>query len=142
LADLLDTDVWVALGVATHPHHARAKHYWHMQAGKERAFCRVTWLALPRLLSESRVFGEAALDGRAAWRVLEQWMNMPHVSLVREPPGVDELIGHWVTSVDMRGGDWTDAYLAAFAAADGHRLVTFDGGFGRFPGLSWLHLKP
>jgi len=69
-------------------------------------------------------------------------MNMPHVSLVREPPGVDELIGHWVTSVDMRGGDWTDAYLAAFAAADGHRLVTFDGGFGRFPGLSWLHLKP
>ena len=37
---------------------------------------------------------------------------------------------------------WTDAYLAAFALAGGHRLVTFDQDFLRFPGLEVLRLSP
>jgi predicted nucleic acid-binding protein len=54
-----------------------------------------------------------------------------------EPEGLADLV---------RGGLsprlWTDAYLAAFALAGGHRLVTFDQGFLRFPGLEVLRLFP
>jgi predicted nucleic acid-binding protein len=42
----------------------------------------------------------------------------------------------------VRGGSWTDAYLAAFAMASGSRLVTFDAHFHRYPGLEFLHLRP
>jgi predicted nucleic acid-binding protein len=35
-----------------------------------------------------------------------------------------------------------DAYLAAFAKCAGFRLVTFDQGFTRFPGLDTLLLTP
>ena len=36
---------------------------------------------------------------------------------------------------------WTDAYLAAFAAAGGLRLVTFDKDFARFGELARLQLQ-
>ena len=64
------------------------------------------------------------------------------MSLLDEPVGVYELMRHWVPSFDVRRGDWTDVYLAAFATAIGARLVSFGAGFGRYPGLHWLHLKP
>lgn len=41
----------------------------------------------------------------------------------------------------MRGGQWTDAYLAAFAAARGSRLVTFAADFRRYTGIEFLHLR-
>jgi hypothetical protein len=59
-----------------------------------------------------------------------------------EPAGLDEILGAWGAELDVRGKDWTDAYLAAFATASGARLVSFDADFARYPGLSWLHLKP
>jgi len=142
LTDLLDANVWVSLGVPTHPHHERAKHYWGTQAATDRAFCRVTWLVMPRLLSDPRVFGDSALDGPSAWRILQQWTSRPNVTFLDEPPAIDELMRHWIPSLNVRGGDWTDAYLAAFATASGSRLVSFDSDFKRNPGLSWLHLEP
>lgn len=51
-------------------------------------------------------------------------------------------LAEWSGSLDVRGGQWTDAYLAAFAAAGGHRLVAFDADFSRYPGLAFLHLRP
>lgn len=141
MPDLPDVNVWVSLSVPDHPHHERARRYWNGEAASERAFTRVTWLALPRLLSDWRVFGEAALDGRNAWLILQEWMGTPHVTFLGEPPGVDEFLRYWGTQLDIRAGDWTDAYLAAFATASGSRLVSFDSDFGRYPGLSWLHLQ-
>jgi predicted nucleic acid-binding protein len=47
----------------------------------------------------------------------------------------------WSTQIDLRGGHWTGAYLAAFAAASGCRLVAFDDSFHRYPGIEFLHLK-
>jgi predicted nucleic acid-binding protein len=61
---------------------------------------------------------------------------------VDEPPGVEEFIKHRCDTLDIRGGDWSDAYLAASAMASGSRLVSFDSGIGRFQGLSWLHFQP
>ena len=142
MPDLLDASVWVPLSAPDHVHHARARRYWDEEAAGELAFCRVTALALLRHLTNARILGDATLDGAAAWRALETWLAVARVTFLGEPAGVDELLGRWASRLDLRGGHWTDAYLAAFAAASGCRLVAFDGDFGRYPGLEFLHLKP
>jgi predicted nucleic acid-binding protein len=99
-------------------------------------------MALLRYLTNPRILGEAALDGGAAWRALQTWLALPQVTLITEPAGLDELLGQWAGQLDLRAGKWTDAYLAAFAAASGARLVAFDGDFYRYRGVEFLHLKP
>lgn len=140
MTDLLDANVWIALGAPDHAHHQRARRYWDHEAADELALCRVTSLALLRLLTNERVMGEAVLDGASAWRAVETWRRTPGVTVLDEQASIDELLGRWGSDPDLRGAHWTDAYLAAFTTASGCRLVTFDAGFARFPGLSWLHL--
>jgi uncharacterized protein len=141
MPDLLDVSVWLPLSVPDHPHHERALRYWHEEAADRVIFCRATALAFLRLLSNPRVLGNAALTGVQAWAALERWLELPEASLVAEPPGVDDLLGRWNAKVAIRGGDWSDAYLAAFARAAGCRLVAFDGDFDRYPGVDFLHLR-
>jgi len=141
MRDLLDASVWLPLSAPDHAHYLRARRYWDDEAASELAFCRVTALALLRLLTNPRIFGEAALDGGTAWRALETWLALPQITLLGEPAGLDELLGQWAGQLDLRAGKWTDAYLAAFAAASDCRLVAFDSDFHRYPGVEFLHLR-
>jgi toxin-antitoxin system PIN domain toxin len=140
MRDLLDASVWLPLSAPEHVDYPRARRYWEEESASELAFCRVTALALLRHLTNARMLGSAALDGRAAWQALEIWLAIPKITLLAEPPGLDELLAQWAGKLDLRGGHWTDAYLAAFAAASGCRLVAFDGDFHRYPGIEFLHL--
>jgi len=140
--DLLDVSVWLPLSAPDHVHHSRALRYWQEESAEDLAFCRVTALALLRHLTNPRILGDAALDGTTAWQALSTWLAVPCVRLLSEPQAIDELLAHWGPGLDIRGGDWTDAYLAAFAVASGCRLVAFDGDFCRYPGVAFLHLRP
>ncbi len=141
MRDLLDASVWIPLSAPEHVHYPRARRYWDEESASELAFCRVTALALLRHLTNTTILGRAALDGGAAWHALETWLAVPHVTLLPEPPGVDELLAQWAGKLDLRAGHWTDAYLAAFAAASGCRLIAFSSDFYRYPGIEFLHLK-
>jgi predicted nucleic acid-binding protein len=66
---------------------------------------------------------------------------MPEVRLVHEPSGCESNLDQWASREASTPRLWTDAYLAAFAIAGGLRLVTFDRGFSRFPGLDLLLLS-
>jgi hypothetical protein len=140
LPDLLDASVWLPLSVPDHVHHGRALRYWQEEAGEEMAFCRITALALLRHLTNPRIVGAGALDGRTAWRALKTWLSVRGVCLLAEPAALDAWLERWSHTFNPRGGDWTDTYLAAFAAASGCRLVAFDADFRKFAGLSFLHL--
>jgi len=142
MRDLLDVSVWLPLSVPDHVHHLRALRYWQGESAGEVLFCRMTALAFLRLLTNSRVLGEAALDGASAWQALRTWLSVSGVGFLSEPPGVDEVLARWAGDLDLRGGHWTDAYLAALALASGSRLVTFDAGFTRYPGVDLLLLRP
>ncbi|HEY9870831.1 MAG TPA: TA system VapC family ribonuclease toxin [Candidatus Obscuribacterales bacterium] len=142
MPDLLDASVWVPLCAPDHVHHASALRYWHEEAADELVFCRVTALALLRCLTNPRILGAAVLDGRAAWHALMTWLAVPRIRLLEEPAGLDEWLGRWAGELDLRGAAWTDAYLAAFAAAGDCRLVAFDAGFQRFQGIDFLPLSP
>jgi uncharacterized protein len=141
MRDLLDASVWLPLSAPDHVHYARARRYWDHEAGQELAFCRVTALALLRHLTNSRILGEVALDGAAAWHALRTWLALPQVTFIGESAGIDELLQQWAGRLDLRGGKWTDAYLAAFAVASGCRLVAFDGDSLAYPGVELLHLR-
>ena len=141
MPDLLDANVWVALSVESHAHHARALQYVQHESATDLAFCRLTELALLRLLSNPQVFGSRAIDGSGAWAALKTLFASPRVTRLDEPAAIDEVLGAWASDLDVRGTHWTDAYLAAFATASGCRLISFDTDFERYPGLSWLHLK-
>jgi predicted nucleic acid-binding protein len=72
------------------------------------------------------------------------WRLDERVQLVDEPFGFSE---HWprLALQDRRSPKlWADAYLAAFAIADGCRLVTFDTAFKQFEpeGVDLLVLEP
>lgn len=142
MPDLLDVSVWLPLSAPDHVHHGRALRYWQEESAEELAFCRITVLGLLRHLTNPRILRDRVLDAAAAWKALETWLAVPRVRLIDEPLGVDELLRDWSVSLDIRGGAWTDAYLAAVAVAGGCRMVAFDGDFGRYPGLSFLHLRP
>jgi toxin-antitoxin system PIN domain toxin len=142
MRDLLDASVWLSLSAPDHVHYPRARQYWDKEAAGELGFCRVTALALLRHLTNSRILGDVALDGAAAWRALETWLALPQITFLTEPPGLEELLAQWARKLDLRTGQWTDAYLAAFAAASGCRLIAFDGDFHRYPGIDFLHLTP
>ncbi len=142
MRDLLDASVWLPLSAPDHVHYPRARHYWDKEAAGELGFCRVTALALLRHLTNSRILGDVALEGAAAWRALETWLALPQITFLTEPPGLEELLAQWARKLDLRTGQWTDAYLAAFAAASGCRLIAFDGDFHRYPGIDFLHLTP
>ncbi len=142
MRDLLDASVWVPLSAPDHVHYTRARRYWDDEAAGELAFCRITALALMRYLTNAKILGAVAMTGGAAWQALKTWLALPQVSWLSEPAGLDELLGQWAGQLDLRAGKWTDAYLAAFAAASGCRLVTFDGDFHVYRGVEFLHLRP
>jgi predicted nucleic acid-binding protein len=59
-----------------------------------------------------------------------------------EPPNIENV---WVASMSVSaasGSTWTDAYLAAFALEAGSRLISFDRGMRRWPGLALELLIP
>ena len=136
MLDLPDVNVWLALSAPDHVHHVRSRQYWDDEASDRLALCPMTSLALLRLLTNARVMGEAVLTGGDAWTALATWRASARVVTLPEPVGLDEVLGRIAQQVDVRGADWTDAYLAAFAIASGCRLVSFDasGGSPASPG--------
>ena len=140
MPDLLDVSVWLPLSAEGHVHHRRAVEYWSSEAATEIAFCRVTSLALVRHLTNPLIMGPDVQTSAAAWDIYLRWLGLPGVTVVSEPEGLEDCLGLWSQTMSIGSRGWTDAYLAAFAAAGGHRIVAFDGAYHRFTGVEFLHL--
>jgi toxin-antitoxin system PIN domain toxin len=136
----LDANVWLALAAEAHTHHGRARVYWEDEAAPVSAFCRVTQLAFLRHLTNRAIMGGHLLSPSGAWKKLHEFLALPEVNCLGEPPGLDPQFEAFCNLGRTSPNLWTDAYLAAFAKCGGLRLVTFDDGFSRFRGLETLIL--
>jgi hypothetical protein len=99
-------------------------------------------MALLRLLTNKAIMRDEVLSPSDARKTYQDFLALPEVQWRGEPAGLDD---QWWTFSDLGQTSqnlWTDAYLAAFAKCAGFRLVTFDQGFTRFPGLDTLLLAP
>jgi toxin-antitoxin system PIN domain toxin len=153
--DLPDLNVWLALAVEEHPHHAVAARYWTEAQSRPSSpqalsgaapaarlwFCRTTMLGLVRLLCQPKVVGKGALALSDALAVYQRFRALTCVGLLPEPEGSDVELLALVTARVMPPRLWTDAWLAAQAKASGLRLVSFDADFLRF-GLEHCEILP
>ena len=137
---LIDVNVWLAAAWARHRHHSVAKG-WFDREEDELAFCRVTQMALLRLLTNPAITGRDVLSRRRAWDVVDGLMADSRVRFLSEP---DSLVALWVTFSKRDDHDhllWTDDYLAAFAQGANAELVTLDRVFrSRYPAVRVLVL--
>jgi hypothetical protein len=70
--------------------------------------------------------GSDTLNPTRSWHMFDAFQTDSRISSVDEPPGLEH---HWRASTthQIDGSNWwTDTYLAAFAAAAGFTVVTFD----------------
>ncbi len=131
MPDLPDINVWIALVYDGHEHHGAARVWFEENEAAEARFCRVTQLGLLRLLTLSAVMGEDAVGQRDAWGVYDSLVSDPRVSFCGEPGGLEPVWRGLTLASRRRPKQWTDAYLAAFAAAANLRLATFDRALAR-----------
>ena len=67
---------------------------------------------------------------RDAWSAYDQWMSDDRVLFLNEPPNVQAGFRAMSRSPHPDPKVWADAYLVAFANAEGMALVTFDRALG------------
>ena len=138
---LPDVNVWIAAASDRHEHHATTRQ-WFDSASAPIRFCRVTQMAFLRLLTNPRVMGEDVLSPAEAIAVYRQLLSDERVGFEPEPPNIENA---WISLMSLSvasGSTWTDAYLAAFAVEADFRLISFDQGMRRWPGLALELLIP
>lgn len=128
--NVLDVNVWLAAVWFRHSQHRVARSWVNAEDG-DLAFCRVTQMALLRLLTNPAVTGADALSRRQAWQVFEKLSADSRVHFLAEPQGLDALWVAFSKRDDKSHLLWTDDYMAAFAHASGAEFVTFDRAFSK-----------
>lgn len=124
-----DVNVWLALNYEPHMHNAAAVRWYEaLDPAAQFVFCRHTQLGLLRLLSTESVLKQDVMNQRQCWQIYDQWIASGLAHLAQEPAGLDAGMRARTTSTSESPSPktWADAYLAAFAAAAGLTLVTFD----------------
>ena len=122
---ILDVNVWLAAAWSRHSKHGATKRWIDAEEG-ELAFCRVSQMALLRLLTNPAITQDDVLSRRRAWQVYEKLIADPRIRLLAEPHGLEDLWVAFSKREDKSYLLWTDDYLAAFAQAAGAGFVTFD----------------
>jgi hypothetical protein len=121
-----DANVWLALLWSRHEHSERAR-LWFEQAGNEQfVFCRFTQITLLRLLTTEKVMGADTKTMAGAWALWDRIWADSRIVFFAEP---DELETEFRSRSRLSSRSpkvWADAYLLAFAAVAGMKLVTFD----------------
>ncbi len=138
--DLPDANVWLALAVAGHVHHAEAQAWIASRELRPLMFCRITQMALLRHLTTEAIMGGDVCSQREAWSVYDAALTRPDTHFQSEPPTLEAVWRARAASGQPGGKQWTDLYLAAFAHGRGLRVVTFDRGFRRLPEIEMLLL--
>ena len=137
---LPDSNVWLALALSRHIHHAAARD-WLDRVSEPGSvfFCRATQQSLLRLLTNASVlrpYGNSPLTNREAWNVYEALLADDRIVLRAEEPSALE--HRWKVFALREAASpklWMDAYVAGFALAAGLRMVTTDAAYRQFKGL-------
>ena len=143
--DLCDANVWLALALSGHVHHGAARRWLDEDHEPESiAFCRATQQSLLRLLTNAAVlapYGNPPLTNDQAWDAYGELLADDRIVMrAHEPAGLERIWRDLAARPTASPKLWMDAYLAAFAAAAGLRMVTTDAAFRQFPGLELLVL--
>jgi uncharacterized protein len=128
ILNFLDANVWLALLWSRHTHSERARAWFESCCEEKFFFCRVTQITVLRLLTTPMVMGNDLKTMSEAWALWDKVCADDRIALLAEPEIIEpefrrsSALRTWSPKV------WADAYLIAFAAVAGLKLVTFDRG--------------
>lgn len=136
---LVDVNVLVALMHARHMHSARAVRWLagHDEPGAV-VVCRVSQMGALRILTHPSAMKDEVKSASEFWDGWQRLMEDDRFALVGEPTGLENAWRALTAALPRGKPAETDCYLAAFAIAGRHSLVSFDRGLRRFPGLNLL----
>ncbi|HKN36132.1 MAG TPA: TA system VapC family ribonuclease toxin, partial [Terriglobales bacterium] len=119
-------NVWLALIWSRHVHSETAQ-LWFEQAGEEQFFfCRFTQVTVLRLLTTDQVMGKDARTMSEAWSLWDRIWADTRIVFLPEPDDIEREFRSRSRLSSRSPKVWADAYLLAFAAVAGLKLVTFD----------------
>lgn len=136
MAALVDVNVLIALLYEGHSHNAAAL-AWLEGISKPGsvAICRVAQMGALRIMTSRAVLREDAATPAEFWRGWDRMMRDDRFAIVAEASDLESGWRDITSRLPAGAAADTDVYLAAFARAGAHTLVTFERGFRRFQGL-------
>ncbi len=107
--------------------HAETARSWFEQAGEEQfLFCRFTQMTVLRLLTTDPVMGKDTKTMSEAWSLWDRIWADTRIAFLAEPDDLEKEFRSRSRLSSRSPKVWADAYLLAFAAVAGLKLVTFD----------------
>jgi toxin-antitoxin system PIN domain toxin len=128
ILNFLDANVWLALLWSRHVHSERAGAWFERSSEEKFFFCRITQITVLRLLTTSTVMGSDVKTMSEAWALWDKVCADDRIALLGEPEAIEPEFRSFSALRSSSRKVWADAYLAAFAAVAGLKLVTFDRG--------------
>ena len=126
MPSFLDANVWLALIWERHIHSEQARK-WSDAIGNEQMFyCRFTQLTVLRLLTTEAIMTTDTQTMSGAWNIWDNVCGDARVVYLPEPADLELELRSRSSATTASPKAWADAYLLAFAATAGLRLVTFD----------------
>jgi toxin-antitoxin system PIN domain toxin len=123
-----DVNVWLAMLAIDHVHREPAQRWWNTDQSDRICFTRFTQVGVLRLLTTAAVMNGKPLTMSSAWSAYDWLFADNRVTFLQEPVGIDAIFRAGTSSRDVSPKVWADAYLIAFAAQAGGRVITFDRG--------------
>jgi uncharacterized protein len=120
-----DVNVWFALAAPEHEFAAFAKRWWNAYPGSI-AFCRMSQLALLRLLTTAATMDGKPLSNLEALAVHDRFFHDDRVIFVSEPREAEAQFRIHAALPSASPKVWADVWLLACAQTAGGTLVTFD----------------
>lgn len=135
----VDANLLVYAHVTSYGQHEPAREWLETQlaTGPRIGLPWPSLLAFVRLVTNPRLFTEPESIADA-WAQVEAWLDAGAAWIPAPTSRHRDELAQCLTSGTLRASDVPDAHLAALAIEHGLRLATSDGGFARFPTLSWF----
>jgi toxin-antitoxin system PIN domain toxin len=136
LTYLADANFLIALLHARHALSARAVAWLGSQEEPGSVLvCRIAQMGVLRILTNPAWLKEDVLPAAAVWDAWDVLLSDDRFAQVQEPAQLDAEWRLLTRAFPVGRRVETDCYLAAFAIAGSHRVLTFDRGFRQFAGL-------
>lgn len=124
--NFLDANVWLALLWSRHVHSEKAREWFEASSEEQFFFCRFTQLTVLRLLTTEKVMGPEVRGMAETWNLWDQMSSDPRIAFLPEPEDLEREFRNHSSLGSHSPKVWADAYLLAFSALAGTRLVSFD----------------
>jgi uncharacterized protein len=124
--NFLDANVWLALLWSRHVHSETAKSWFEKSSEEQFLFCRFTQITVLRLLTTENIMGKDTQSMAQAWALWDRIVADDRIAFLPEPQEIEREFRSRSRLSSASPKVWADAYLLAFAAIAGLKLVTFD----------------